>query len=47
LIFNQQAVEIWPTCGAGKHQRLEPASELDGGPLFPGLKIDLQEIWVV
>jgi len=40
-------VEIWPASGAGQPQRLEAATELDAGPLFPGLRIDLQEIWTV
>jgi len=45
LITDQQAVEIWPASGAGAPQRVETASELDAGLLFPGLRIDLQEIW--
>ena len=47
LIPDQQAVEIWPASGAGEPQRLEAATDLDAGPLFPGLRIDLQEIWTV
>ena len=47
LIPDQQAVEIWPASGAGEPQRLEAATELDAGPLFPVLRIDLQEIWTV
>ncbi len=47
LIPEQQAVEIWPTAGQGEPQRLESALNLDAGPLFPGLQIDLQEIWTV
>ena len=47
LIPDQQAVEIWPASGGGDPQRLEAATELDAGPLFPGLRIDLHEIWSV
>jgi Uma2 family endonuclease len=47
LIPEQQAVEIWPTAGQGEPQRIEAALILDAGPLFPGLQIDLQEIWNV
>ena len=45
LIPEQQAVEIWPAAGAGEPQRLEAATALDAAPLFPGLRIELQEIW--
>ena len=45
LIPEQQAVEIWPAAGQGEHQRLEAATTLDAGPLFPGLVINLHEIW--
>lgn len=47
LIPEQQAVEIWPMAGHGEPQRLEAARTLDAGPMFPGLQIDLQEIWSV
>ena len=47
LIPDQQAVEIWPASGVGDPQRVEAATELDAGPLFPGLRIDLEEIWTV
>ncbi|MCT0225752.1 Uma2 family endonuclease [Synechococcus sp. CS-1328] len=43
LIPEQQAVEIWGASGG--LQRIEAAKELRGGNLFPGLRIDLQEIW--
>jgi len=46
LIPDQQAVEIWPASGAGAPQRVEAATELDAGPVFPGLRIDLHEIWI-
>ena len=46
LIPDQQAVEIWPASNAGAPQRVEAATELDAGPVFPGLRIDLHEIWI-
>ena len=46
LIPDQQAVEIWQATGAGEPQRVEEATELDAGPVFPGLRIDLHEIWI-
>ena len=47
LIPEQQAVEVWPAQGAGEPApaRLDAASSLDAAPLFPGLRIELQEIW--
>ena len=47
LIPEQRAVEIWgPLAGpAESPRRIEPADRLDGAPLFPGLVIDLEEIW--
>ena len=47
LIPGDQAVEIWHASGAGEPQRIEAATELDAGALFPGLRIDLEEIWTV
>jgi Uma2 family endonuclease len=47
LIPQEQAVEIWPATGQGTSRRLEAAETLDAGPLFPNLRIDLQEIWQV
>ena len=47
LIPEEQAVEIWPASGEAEPQRLDAATELDAGPLFPGLRIDLEEIWTV
>jgi Uma2 family endonuclease len=47
LIPEERAVEIWPTRGAGAHQRLDAVTPLSAGPLFPGLRIDLQQIWAV
>jgi Uma2 family endonuclease len=45
LIPEQQAVEVWPASGSGDPQRIEAATSLDAGSLFPGLQIDLLEIW--
>ena len=45
LIPHLQAVEIWPAAGKGEPERIEAAVSLDAGPLFPGLQIELQEIW--
>jgi Uma2 family endonuclease len=47
LIPEQRAVEVWGPLGepAAVPQRLAPASQIDGSCLFPGLLIDLQEIW--
>ena len=47
LIPEQQAVEVWPVGGGDTPQRIESATSLDEGPQFPGLQIDLQEIWQV
>ena len=45
LISEQQAVEVWPANGGGDPQRIDAATSLDAGSLFPGLQIDLLEIW--
>ena len=49
LLFpERRAVEIWRAPaggGAMALQRLEPASRLEGGELFPGLVLELEEIW--
>lgn len=47
LIPEQQTVEVWPAQGSGEPSRLNAATSLDAGPLFPGLQIELQEIWHV
>ena len=44
LIPEQQAVEIWRSDQA-EPERLESATQLDGGKQFPGLLIDLAEVW--
>jgi Uma2 family endonuclease len=45
LIPAQQAVEVWPAAGDVEPTRLEAASCLNAAPLFPGLQIELEEIW--
>jgi len=48
LLFpEQRAVEIWRANGEGEPvpQRLEAATQLEGGALFPGLVLELEEIW--
>ena len=44
LLPDEQAVEIWRSDQA-EFERIEPASQLDGGKQFPGLVIDLAEVW--
>ena len=43
LIPHQQAVEVWPA--SGDAQRFEGLDELEAGPDFPGLQLQLAEIW--
>jgi len=43
LIPHDQAVEVWPASGAP--HRLVAADVLDAGPEFPGLELQLAEIW--
>ena len=43
LLPHDQAVEVWPASGAP--QRLVSADVLEGGPAFPGLQLQLAEIW--
>jgi Uma2 family endonuclease len=47
LIPQERAVEIWEPLAdpPAPPRRLEAASRLDGDPQFPGLAIDLEEIW--
>ena len=50
LLPQEQVVEVWPgrqsPDGAlPEPQRLEGVSELDGGMVLPGLRLDLEEIW--
>ena len=43
LLPYQQAVEVWPASGAP--QRLEQIDVLEATPHFPGLQLQLAEIW--
>jgi Uma2 family endonuclease len=46
LIPAERAVEVWGPLAEGlAGVRLENATRLDGAPQFPGLSIDLGEIW--
>jgi Uma2 family endonuclease len=51
LIPAERAVEVWgpladpPLKPSRDPERLEAATRLDGGPEFPGLEIELEEIW--
>ncbi len=44
LIPEELAVEIW-TAAEAAPQRLAPAQVLDAAQLFPGLQIELAEVW--
>jgi Uma2 family endonuclease len=43
LIPHEQAVEVWPA--SGESQRLEQIEQLEACPEFPGLQLQLAEIW--
>jgi Uma2 family endonuclease len=43
LLPHQQGVEVWPASGAP--QRLEQLDVLEATPDFPGLQLQLTEIW--
>jgi Uma2 family endonuclease len=43
LLPHQQAVEVWPASGVS--QRLEQIDVLEATPDFPGLQLQLAEIW--
>jgi len=45
LIPEERSVEVWPV--ASEPHRIEAATQLDGGQLLPGLRIELQDIWQV
>jgi Uma2 family endonuclease len=47
LIPTEQAVEIWEPLADSPAQprRLEAATHLDAAPHFPGLALDLEQIW--
>jgi Uma2 family endonuclease len=44
LIPEQRAVEVW-SAPASQPERIAPATTLDAGLHFPGLQIDLEEVW--
>ena len=45
LIHEQQAVEIWSSDATGDPQRLKGVTTLEAGERFPGLRLELAEIW--
>lgn len=45
LIPEQQSVEIWSSDADGEPQRLQGAIALEAGERFPGLRLELAEIW--
>ncbi|WP_315859224.1 MULTISPECIES: hypothetical protein [unclassified Cyanobium] len=45
LIPEQEAVEIWGSDTDGEPQRLQDATVLESGEGFPGLRLELAEIW--
>ena len=47
LIPEVQVVEIWSAGGSREPQIINAATQLDAGPLFPGLHLELEEIWHV
>jgi len=47
LLPHERAVEIWRADQAGRAERIENASRLEGGELAEGLVLDLEELWAV
>jgi Uma2 family endonuclease len=48
LLPDSRSVQVWAVDGAGEGtapQRISEATRLEAGPVFPGLAIDLNEIW--
>jgi hypothetical protein len=48
LLPESRAVEVWRVADAAEGtlpQRIGEATRLDAGPVFPGLAIDLKEVW--
>jgi hypothetical protein len=43
FIPHERAVEVWPA--SGESQRLEQIAMLQAGLEFPGLQLQLAEIW--
>jgi Uma2 family endonuclease len=47
LLAEERAVEIWRAGAAANPERLDDATTLDGGDMFPGLALDLAPVWDV
>ena len=45
LLPTERAVEIWRPDATSSPERLQPADALDAGDLFPGLRLELAEVW--
>ena len=45
LLPAEQAVEIWRGDASNPPERLQPASTLNAGALFPDISIELAEVW--
>jgi len=45
LLPSERAVEIWRDDATSPPERLQPADALDAGDLFPGLRLELAEVW--
>jgi Uma2 family endonuclease len=48
LMPDSRSVEVWRGAAAGEGttpRHISEATRLEGGPQFPGLAIDLKEIW--
>jgi len=43
LLPEQRAVEVWPS--SGEPRRIEQTAVLEAGAEFPGLQLELGEIW--
>jgi len=43
LLPEERAVEVWPA--SGEPRRVEQAAVLEAGAEFPGLQLELGEIW--
>jgi hypothetical protein len=43
LIPHEQAVEVWPA--SGDPQRFEGIAVLEAGPEYPGLQLQIEEVW--
>jgi len=45
LLPSERAVEIWRPDATSSPERLQPADALDAGDQFPGLRLELAEVW--